>query len=396
MNIEALWNAAGMAAALASLPGTIQLTLLTAGAVLPRRAQGPTVSKTGRMAVVIPAHNEEESIASCLQSLFSCNNISRLARVFVIADNCTDRTAEVARACGASVIERQDRHRRGKGHALFFAFQRLMQMDFGAFVVIDADTRVEPNLLDECAKAFDRGVQALQCPYLVSNPDGANSTRLLDVALRAFNMVRPRGRDRLGFSAGILGNGFGMTREVLQRVPYTAHSIVEDLEYHIALVDAGLRVHYIPTTAVYGEMPAAAHGRSTQRARWEGGRLRILRERGVWLAAQILRGRPRFIEILFDLLLLPLVFHVLLLLPAATAGSAFARAAGGAGLFAVAAHLAVTIAHGASPARDLRALCSVPFYAVWKLAQLPRIIADSAGSAAWIRTARSTTDDKTA
>lgn len=389
MDISALWAGAGAFAAGITLPGTIELGMLTAGALLPGRAKaGQKNSEEWRIAVVIPAHNEEASIGDCLDSLFRCERVSAIAEIFVVADNCTDRTASIARIKGARVLERFDEVNRGKGHALGYALQRLVNVPFDAFLVIDADTAVEPNLFAECEAAFGRGAQAIQCPYLVLDSARSASTRLLDLALRGFNLVRPKGRDRLGLSTGILGNGFGMTRDVARRVPYTAFSVVEDLEYHLALVEAGIRVEFLGTTAVYGAMPAGGGGRATQRARWEGGRLRILRERAPWLAGRLMRGQWRFFESLLDLFLLPLALHVPLLCLAMLAPWTAARLAAIAGMTVVAVHLAAAVAYGHSRKTDVRALCSVPGYVLWKLLQMPRIVAASARSTAWVRTAR--------
>lgn len=391
MEINSLWNAAGAASALCAIPGTLELSLLTAGAMWPnRKATGQESEPAGRLAVVIPAHNEEASIGACLKSVLACEGAPELAEVHVVADNCSDATAAVARRHGVAVFERHDQERRGKGHALQYAFDRLIDRGFAAFLVIDADTHVEPNLLRECATAFARGAEAVQCPYLVSNPGGSRSTIQLDLALRAFNLVRPKGRWRLGLSAGILGNGFGVSRAVVERVPYTAHSVVEDLEYHLALVSARIRVEFLASTAVYGVMPEGGTGRSTQRARWEGGRLRLFRERSIWLAGQVARGRARFIEPLLDLLLLPLAFHTLLLTVAASSPFWPVRAAGLAGLGVLAAHLAAAVAHGSNWRQDCKALVQAPLYVCWKLLRLPQTIAASGRGAAWVRTARQT------
>jgi cellulose synthase/poly-beta-1,6-N-acetylglucosamine synthase-like glycosyltransferase len=388
MNLGVVIETAGAVSAILSVPGTLELGLLTAAASLPVRPSAAPSSSLPRIAVVIPAHNEQESIGNCLDSLFACTRAAEIVTAFVIADNCVDGTAEVARAKGARVLTRDNLTHRGKGHALLFGFDQILQLPFDAFLVIDADARVQPNLLEECATAFARGGQALQCPYLASNPQASGSTRLQSLALRAFNMIRPKGRARLGLSVGILGNGFGVTRATLLRVPYTAFSVVEDLEYHLNLVDAGIRVEYLETSTVYGVMPTGASGRATQRARWEGGRLRILKDRAPWLLRKILRGELRFVEILLDLLLLPLAFHVLFLLAALASSSMLARLAGLTGLGVVTAHLVAAIAGGSSYLADLKAIASVPGYICWKLLQLPRILAASAKRAAWIRTTR--------
>ena len=386
MNIESILSPIGVTAAILTIPASVELGLLTAASFFRSRHRSPEPSKRlPQIAVVIPAHNERESIGRCLDSLSRCRRIQELAAVFVVADNCTDETAAIARAAGAEVMERNNTRLRGKGHALHFAFERLINRCFDAFLVIDADSEVDRGLIEEFAKAFDRGADAVQCSYQVSDPE--KSPRL-DLALRAFNVVRPRGRSRLGLSAGILGNGFALWRRVLETVPYTADSIVEDLEYHLNLVTAGVRVEYLETTWVRGAMPVSESGQASQRARWEGGRLGMLRQRGAWLAQQVLCGRMRYSEALLDLLTLPLGFHTLLIAIALALPSTFGRSVGAAGSVVLLMHVMAAIAVGSSVVGDLGTLVRTPGYLYWKLKQLPGIVRASGRSVAWIRTAR--------
>ena len=125
----------------------------------------------------------------------------------------------------------------------------------------------------------------------VRNADESTRTRLMNVALMAFNVLRPRGRSRFGMSAGILGNGFGLSRACLERVPYTARSVVEDLEHHLELVKDGMRVEFVDDTWVKADFPVGERGADTQRARWEGGRFRMVREHAPRLLGEIVRGR---------------------------------------------------------------------------------------------------------
>jgi cellulose synthase/poly-beta-1,6-N-acetylglucosamine synthase-like glycosyltransferase len=387
MNAELLLSASGAAAAAATLPGTIELALVTAGSWLAARpSAAPSASRLPRLAVVIPAHNEGASIRACLQSIRACCRFDELATLFVVADNCTDDTAAVASAAGAHVLVRNDDRLRGKGHALHFAFTRLGQRSyFDAFLVIDADTEAAPNLLEEVATAFHNGAGAVQCAYLVSEPD---RFARFDLALRAFNLVRPKGRSRLGLSAGILGNGFAISAQTLARVPYTADSVVEDLEYHLRLVEQGIRVQFLESTTVRGAMPATQAGRVTQRARWEGGRLRMLRERGAEIAGGWLFGNRALGEVLLELLTLPLAYHSLLLLAALLIPSSLGRGLALAGAAVLLAHLLTAIGHGKSPRRDLATILSVPLYVLWKLRQIPATLRASGRRAAWVRTAR--------
>ncbi len=211
-------------------------------------------------------------------------------------------------------------------------------------------------------------------------------------ALLAFNVLRPRGRDRLGLSCGILGNGFALTRETLLAVPYTAVSLVEDLEYHLRLVRAGRRVRFADAVTVRAEMPAGGRGAKTQRARWEGGRFQMIGKLAPSLAKSVMTGRLKLIEPLLELLLLPLAFHVLLLLAALAVGFAPTRTYALAALAAVASHILAAIYVGGGGLRDLAALAAAPFYIAWKAALIPMMIRTAKKDAEWVRTERANSE----
>lgn len=378
----------GALACLVVLPGTIELALLSLASILPRRrerSQGP-LGRTPRLAVVIPAHDEEGTIERCLSNLLADDPY---IDVFVVADNCEDDTATIAAIQGARVLVRRDPDRRGKGYALDFAFRRLLEEGFEAFVVVDADSVVDADFLPTCRRLFAAGADAVQARYGVLNPEDSLRTRLMHVAFLAFNILRPRGRDRLGLSAGLFGNGFGLSAETLRAVPFDATSVVEDLEYHLRLVRAGRRVRFADETWVRAEMPAAGAGVGTQRARWEGGRLRMLADKAPGLLKDICSGRLRLIEPLFDLLLLPLAFHVLLLALASVllSGTNYVWLPL-AGLGITASHVVFSLFLGKASLRDASALGAAPFYVLWKLLVAPRILNASRREAAWVRTQR--------
>jgi cellulose synthase/poly-beta-1,6-N-acetylglucosamine synthase-like glycosyltransferase len=377
-----------------TLPGTLYLALLTLVGSLPARRPAAEVLP-GRLAILVPAHNESAGIRRTVDNLLTIAHVDGNTDVVVVADNCSDGTAAIAHAAGARVLERHDAALRGKGYALDHAFTMLAPDDYVAYVVIDADSIAADNLLASLRQHFVGGALALQARYTVLNGDAAPRTRLAEIALAAFNVLRPRGRDRLGLSVGILGNGFALRREVLERVPYTATSVVEDLEYHLRLVAAGIRVGFADDTEIRGEMPTGEQGSRAQRARWEGGRLRILAEHGPALAAAVLRGQWRFLDPLADLLLLPLAYHVVLLLAAlalltpATLPLAGVAGVAMASLLIVALHIlaAMRVAH--LPWSRLWSLARVPYYLLWKLRMLATTLAGAARSSAWIRTDRS-------
>jgi cellulose synthase/poly-beta-1,6-N-acetylglucosamine synthase-like glycosyltransferase len=309
--------------------------------------------------------------------------------IHVVADNCSDDTAALARATGVQVLERHDTLRRGKGYALEYAFEHIQAVDW--FVIIDADTDVEPELVERLREHMRPGVAALQCRYLVRDGFLTRRGTLSEVAWAAWNVLRPRGRAALGLSVGILGNGFALARSTLDQVPYTARSIVEDVEYHILLVQQGLRVCWVDDTVVRGDMPVASSAAGTQRARWEGGRLRLALDRVPGLLGGVLAGRWRMLDPALDLLLLPLALHVSLILAAlalAALGTGGLILAAGAALGVVLVHVVTGLCLIGASASHWLVLASSPAYIVWKLLLLTRIVKAAGRQTEWVRSER--------
>lgn len=386
-----LWDAVGIAAAFITLPGTVELFMLSVASLLPSRRTIQLISGTQwRVAVVVPAHNEETGIANCVKSLLQADHGDMLVDIYVIADNCTDRTDVVAEAAGARVLTRTNEVERGKGYALHYAFTSLEPQGYDCVLIVDADTEVARNFIVAAAGTMRDGADAVQVRYLVSNLEESTRTRLMGLALRAFNVVRPLGREHLRLSAGILGNGFGLRRETLAAVPYLASSVVEDLEYHLSLVRSGRRVAFVNETTVYGEMPVRGKGVKTQRSRWEGGRLRMMVEKSPSLLRSVLQRRFTLLEPLLELLLLPLAFHVALLTVAISTPLSSVRIVGLVGAAVVLLHLAAAIVVGGGGWRDVSTLAAAPFYIVWKLMLIPSLLRNARSDHAWVRTNRNT------
>lgn len=139
-----------------TLPGTMELLALTVAAVLPLRKSQPGQPRRVRsVVVVLPAHNEEGGIRACIQSLQACERPDARTEIFVVADNCTDRTAEVARSAGARVLIRENASRRGKGYALRSAFEALAPEGHDAFLVVDVRFPCFPQF----PRRFSQGVR---------------------------------------------------------------------------------------------------------------------------------------------------------------------------------------------------------------------------------------------
>lgn len=394
--LDELRTALGAAALAATVPGSVYLAALTAAAVNQPPVK-PAVRPGAdlRVVIIVPAHNESVGVVRTLRSLQAEVAAEHIAggarfgtRICVVADNCTDDTAAVARHEGVEVLERHDLQHRGKGYALEYAFGAVTDVDW--FIVIDADTDVEPGFLAAMRRGMAGGADALQCRYLVRDALDTRRGTLAEVAWSAWNVLRPRGRSVMGLSVGILGNGFALSRGTLDHVGYTARSIVEDVEYHILLVQAGLRVEWVDDALVRGDMPNASAAAGAQRARWEGGRLRLAIDRVPSLLAEVMQGRLRLLDPLADLLLLPLAMHVALLLLAAALAPGLVRWAALGGVSIVAAHVLLGLRLIRAEPAHWRVLGSVPGYIVWKLLLTARIVRSAGRQTHWVRSERDT------
>ncbi len=373
-----------------TLPLVLELATVTAAALLPSRNREEENSPASQypLAVVIPAHNEEGLIARCVTSVCESAGPGSDTRIFVVAHNCADTTAEQARNAGAEVLVYNDPAARGKGFALSHGFAHALATPAQAILVIDADSVVSKNLVPAVQRLLANGAEAVQSRYEMESATEKISGRLAALAFRGFNVIRPRGRDRLGLSSGIFGNGFALTRRLLDEVPYGAFSVVEDLEYHLALVLAGKRVHFLDTVLVSAALPASRQGETVQRSRWEGGRFHVARIWSGRLLKQILRGRIRLAEPLCDVAGLPLAYGVFALLLALCVPVADIRIYALISLLVIAFHVLVAAASGPDFLKTLGLLAMAPIYILWKLRLLPSILRGSRGKADWVRTNR--------
>lgn len=383
-----LFRVVGIALFVATLPLLAELLVLTVAALFPAvRTRDEIVrSEIFPLCVLVPAYNEEALIGRCIRSILASAGFG--TEVLVVAHNCSDATAAEAKAAGARVLVLNDPARRGKGWALKHGFAAVLAGPSRAVLVIDADSVISPDLVEAVRKRFLRGARALQCRYEVYNSEDNWRTNLMTLSLRAFNVIRPRGRERLGLSAGIFGNGFALRRDVITRIPYGAYSVVEDLEYHLALLQAGIRVEFVDTATVRGEMPVTAKGARAQRARWEGGRLHIMKQWAPRLFSRLLRGRVILLEPLLDLLALPISSEVSLLLIAACLPVGWLRWYALGGFAVLLLHIAAASVGGPGLWRTAKALLVAPAHVLWKFLIFPEIWRTSRANAVWVRTSR--------
>jgi cellulose synthase/poly-beta-1,6-N-acetylglucosamine synthase-like glycosyltransferase len=270
-------------------------------------------SRTLRFDVIVPAHNEAGIIERTVSSLQRIDWPKDSYRIIVVADNCTDATAEIARGAGAEVMQRQDPVNRGKGYALEFAFAASRRKNWAtAVVVIDADAEVSPNLLEAFAARLEAGEDAVQVHYGVLNPHASWRTRLITIAKGSFHIVRSRAREKLGVSCGIRGNGWCVSHRLLEQVPYRCFSLTEDLEYGIAIGMCGFRVAYADEAHSNADMVSGETQSRSQRTRWEAGRFQLIQQKTLpLLAAAVSRRSAVCLDLGLDLMVLPLSYVAL-------------------------------------------------------------------------------------
>jgi cellulose synthase/poly-beta-1,6-N-acetylglucosamine synthase-like glycosyltransferase len=356
-----------------------------------------------RFLVVIPAHDEEDVIAPTVASAKAMRYPPALVEVLVLADNCSDLTAERARAAGARVIERRDSTRRSKGYALEFLIDQLHASGefeaLDAVVVVDADTTVHPDLLRVFARGLAAGQDWIQSYDCVGNADRSWRTRLMAYAFSLINGVTLLGQQALGISAGLRGNGMCLSTRGLGRVPWRTHGLTEDIEYSWSVRIAGGRIAFDRQAVVYAAMLSQGGGASAnQRQRWEAGRSELKRKMlGPLLRSAHLGWKEKaasVIELTMPTMVsLCGVFLVLSLLALIRMPDIFAQQeillASLIGLPLSIAFLALAIQFASPfllsflPWRFAVSLLHFPHYAIWKL-----LIALKARPRMWVRTTR--------
>ncbi|MGI8968548.1 MAG: glycosyltransferase family 2 protein [Chloroflexota bacterium] len=271
---------------------TAYLDLLAVAAAFRRREPKPGPPRY-HFAVLVPAHNEEALLPRRLRSRAALDYPRALYEVYIVADNCTDRTAPLARTGGVNVRERHDSELVGKGYALRWLLGQIKQSarTYDAYVIFDADSVVSPNFLAVMNANLVRGDKVIQGYYGVLNADASWSSGLRYVALVLYNQLRPRGRAVLNLSAGLRGNGMCFAATVLDRFGWEAFTLAEDAEFHLQLVEAGIRVSYADGARVMADMPVTLRQARSQNVRWERGRLQMLRAFGPRLLKEGVRLR---------------------------------------------------------------------------------------------------------
>ena len=254
---------------------------LVAVFALKKRTRRPRTAPGLRFAVVAAARNEEAVIGNLVQSVLDQDYPCELRDVYVIPNNCTDRTEDAALSAGAQLIHCQGRVS-GKGDALRQAFAQLTQKDYDAFVVLDADNTLAPDYLARMNDAFAAGAMVCKSRTKAANPTASGVAGCYGLYNTCFDLIWNRPRAACGLSAKLIGTGFALRREVLETLGgWNTSTIAEDAEFSSQCAQAGFRVEWVPEAVNYDEEPTSFRVSLRQRRRWCSGIMQVAKRRAV-------------------------------------------------------------------------------------------------------------------
>lgn len=346
-----------------------------------------------RIAILTPAHNEQGTIGASIAAIALYRPEG--TRHLVIAHNCSDATAEEARAAGAEVAALDDPARRGKGYALAFGREQLAGDPPDIVIVIDADCTIDPGTIERLADAAAAHGSAIQSSYMFrSRPGDAPVVQISNFAMLVKNLVRQRGGHRLGAPALMMGSGMAFPWARFAALDLATGNIVEDLAIGLELIEAGAPPAFEEAAHVWS-VPSNLAGTETQRARWEGGFLATARSTAFPLFQRGLT-RMRWPEIWMGLhLMVPPLTLLLMINALVWVATGLLGLAGVAAPFhlsstLLAAMLAAVLVAWMLAGRAMlepRMLVRLPFYLFWKLALYARL-AKKKDKQDWVRTER--------
>jgi hypothetical protein len=345
-------------------------------ALIPVRKPGNVPFPTsGRIALLVPAHDEASVLAETLSGL--AREIGEEDLILVVADNCSDETAAIARGAGATVIERHDPDRRGKGYALELGFDLLAKDPPAVVVVVDADCRVGAGSIRRLADFALTHQRPAQADYLLAPREPA--TVLSAISTLAFlvrNRVRPTGLFNLGLPCHLMGTGMAFPWNVIGFAPPSGPCLAEDLLMGIELSAAGFPPIYCASARVTSPPPERTEAALRQRRRWEHGHLGILTAHVPKMILRGLRRRaPALVAMGFDLMVPPVALLLAVLGPCCAGAWAATRfgasiAPLGIMLGALGLVLSSVLVAWSKFGRTLvpaRYLLLAPFYIAWKI-----------------------------
>jgi cellulose synthase/poly-beta-1,6-N-acetylglucosamine synthase-like glycosyltransferase len=366
MTVDLLLVAAAIIVGVPGLIGATRLGLLTVASWFYRQPE-PATHPRIRVLVLIPAHNEELVIGHALEAIMADRRSSD--PVLVVADHCTDRTAEIARVYGALVLERGSREPAGRAAARQAGLEYGRALRWDAVVMLDADSVIERGFFTACERALSSGADAVQA----RSESSYGRSLAGEASLAAFTLqgiTIPRGRDRLGLSVRLRGTGMAIRREVALAHRFRAPAS-EDLVFTLDLLLDGIECRHVDGARLRSQGAGTWDSFGGQKLRYEAGRMAAARTYfAPVLRRALARGDAACLEAAWDLAAPPFAVSAVALL----LGAGLATAAGiltlaavfGVGLALLALALITGLIQSRARMRTWLALAAAPWYLVWK------------------------------
>ena len=238
------------------------------------------IKKDHKFMAIIPAHNEESVVANLVESLKNQEYPKELLDIYVIADNCTDNTAQVAKDAGAIVYERFDSTKKTKGYALqWFLKQKIEEnANYDAFFIFDADNIVDKNFTKNMNKKLCQGEDVVQGYRDIKNPTDNWITGGYALFYWMMHRLYHLSRYNLGLSALLNGTGFMVRFDVIKPDGWNTETLTEDIEFSLKRIIAGSKVGWATDAIVYDEQPTGFKQSWSQRSRWTVGHIQCMQK----------------------------------------------------------------------------------------------------------------------
>ena len=274
----------------------------------PLKASRPTI------AIIVPAHNEALGLPDTILSIQP--QLTLQDRLVIVADNCSDHTAEVARSHGAIVLERFNEDERGKGFALDFGMQYLKENPPEVVMIIDADCVVSEQLIDSIARQCASLQRPIQANYIMRFPmQGGVKQQVTEFAWLVKNTVRPMGYGYLGLPCQLMGTGMAFLWDDLSKCHLANGHLVEDMKLGLDLASLGKAPYFDATVSVNSYFPTSEQGIASQRLRWEHGHLSLIfKEFPHYLRIALKQRNFMLLAQVFDLAIPPLALLLMVAL----------------------------------------------------------------------------------
>lgn len=245
-----------------------------------KNIKSPENIYNNKFAIIVPAHNEELLIGQFCESILNVSYDKTDYDIYIIADNCNDKTVDICSAYKVNVMSRVNKDNRGKGYALEWAIEQINIENYDSILVLDADTTVNPSILIELNKALNNGEQAIQCYIDVPNRHETWFTQLIYLSRTINDHLYHSAKNKLGLSSYLMGTGMCFHKKLLKKMKWGAFSLSEDWEYYAKLIEENYRVAFAENAIILQMESNSLSQATSQRLRWASGRFYVVKSLG--------------------------------------------------------------------------------------------------------------------